>query len=144
MAKYRNDQILFEKSMATASLNENAKLQAVRVKGSYSLTTSAMANLRRTAFMRTFTSSPTFAPGTKTTKPCTRAIPSPPLPRPSIFTVWVSPTLTGAGGPRSPLGLYTSFTPFFLRDNVAAHVLKGLLDEFWVLEEASRGWWFFF
>ena len=45
------------------------------------------------------TSSPSFAPDTKTTNPSILAIPSPSLPTSSILTSYSSPTLIGDEGP---------------------------------------------
>src|SRR5207302_7501591 len=61
------------------------------------VTTSPVAKLPLTDVILTFTWSPWFVPGTKTTKLLIRAIPSPRLPTESIVTSTSWPSSTGAG-----------------------------------------------
>lgn len=58
-------------------------------------TISAKAKFLLVEVIFILTSSPTLAPETNTTKPSTRAIPSPSLPRSSILTSYSSPSLIG-------------------------------------------------
>src|SRR5919204_1240385 len=72
----------------------------------HSRTTSPKAMRRWTFVIRTFTSSPTFVPGTNTTKFWIRASPSPSRPISSILASYTLPSSTGTLAGRAPAPEY--------------------------------------